>query len=432
MSVKVSIIVPVYNAEKTLRRCVDSILGQDFSDFELFLVNDGSTDTSGQICDSYAALDTRVHAIHKNNTGVSDTRNTALALAHGTYIQFLDSDDWITPDATRLLVRTAEQNRCDLVISDFYRVCGERVSQKGDIDEDIVLNRADFARHMMENPADFYYGVIWNKLYRRDLIEQHHLRMDTEISWCEDFMFNLEYIRFAQRFIALKVPVYYYVKTKGSLVSQNATITNSVRMKLAVFEYYNNFYKNTFDEEYYEKNRFRIYRFLVDTASDGIVPPPILPGTKKLGSERTSILPEALNGQGFALESYRSRKLMNRYLEPVAIRYDLTLNDIRLLRSLLEELPVSCKKELAEYAGMPLRTVSQSLSRLSSRGLIRLLPGKKLSVLILPEAEPVIQDLKAALKDFEQTCMRGFSDEDICLYRQLSERIQTNILDSLH
>ena len=212
----VSIIVPVYNAEKTLARCVDSILNQTYQDYELLLVNDGSTDSSGGLCDSYAARDQRVRVFHKENAGVSNARNLALAQARGTYLQFLDSDDWITPEATLSLVRAAEDHQCDLIISDFYRVVGERVSHKGDIDEDSVLTREEYAAHMMENPADFYYGVLWNKLYRREIVEAHHLRMDPEISWCEDFMFNLEYIRHAQRFYALQVPIYYYVKTKGS------------------------------------------------------------------------------------------------------------------------------------------------------------------------------------------------------------------------
>ena len=188
----VSIIVPVYNAEKTLARCVDSILNQTYQDYELLLVNDGSTDSSGGLCDSYAARDQRVRVFHKENAGVSNARNLALAQARGTYLQFLDSDDWITPEATLSLVRAAEDHQCDLIISDFYRVVGERVSHKGDIDEDSVLTREEYAAHMMENPADFYYGVLWNKLYRREIVEAHHLRMDPEISWCEDFMFNLE------------------------------------------------------------------------------------------------------------------------------------------------------------------------------------------------------------------------------------------------
>lgn len=158
----VSIIVPIYNAEQTLRRCIDSILTQAFTDFELLLVDDGSCDSSGAICDEYAAQDSRIQVIHKENSGVSSSRNLAISRAQGTYLQFLDSDDWITPDATSSLVRAAQEHQCDLVISDFYRVVGERVSRKGDIDEDTVLSREEYAAYMMENPADFYYGVLWN------------------------------------------------------------------------------------------------------------------------------------------------------------------------------------------------------------------------------------------------------------------------------
>ena len=101
----VSIIVPIYNAEQYLRRCVDSILNQEYTDYELLLVNDGSTDASGDICEEYGDRDPRVIVIQKENTGVSDSRNRALDRARGKYLQFLDSDDWITPDATRLFVR---------------------------------------------------------------------------------------------------------------------------------------------------------------------------------------------------------------------------------------------------------------------------------------------------------------------------------------
>ena len=178
MEPNVSIIVPVYNAENTIQRCVDSILDQQYTDFELLLVDDGSQDGSGAICDAYAAQDARVRVFHQKNAGVSAARNHALDHAQGVYLQFLDSDDWITPDATRSLVRAAENHRCDLVIADFYRVVGERLSRKGDIDEDTLMTREAYAAHMMENPADFYYGVLWNKLYRRKLVEQYRLRMD--------------------------------------------------------------------------------------------------------------------------------------------------------------------------------------------------------------------------------------------------------------
>lgn len=219
MKPAVSIIVPVYNGEKTLERCVDSVLKQEYKDFELFLINDGSSDKTREICERYAAADDRVLVIHKENSGVSESRNMAIAQAHGEYLQFLDCDDWITPDATKLLVRAAKEEQADLVIADFYRVIGERLSHKGDIEIDGVMDQEAFVGCMMEKPADFYYGVLWNKLYRRDIIMKHHLQMNPEISWCEDFMFNLEYIRHARRFYALHTPIYYYVKTKGSLAS---------------------------------------------------------------------------------------------------------------------------------------------------------------------------------------------------------------------
>ena len=164
MQPTVSIIVPVYNAEKTLERCVDSILNQTYQDFELLLVDDGSPDGSGALCDAYARQDSRVRVFHQENAGVSAARNLALDHAAGEYLQFLDSDDWITPDATSSLVRAAREHQCDLVIADFYRVCGDRVSRKGDIDDPVVLTQEEYAAHMMENPADFYYGVLWNKL----------------------------------------------------------------------------------------------------------------------------------------------------------------------------------------------------------------------------------------------------------------------------
>ena len=151
----VSIIIPVYNAEHTLERCVDSVLGQEFTDFELLLVDDGSSDGSPALCDRYAAQDSRVRVIHKENGGVSAARNAAMDLAEGEFLQFLDSDDWITPDATKLLLRSAREHQCDLVIADFYRVVGDRVSHKGGIEEDRVLSQEEFAGHMMENPADF-------------------------------------------------------------------------------------------------------------------------------------------------------------------------------------------------------------------------------------------------------------------------------------
>lgn len=438
MSPTVSIIVPVYNAERTIRRCIDSILSQEYSDFELLLVNDGSTDHSGAICEEYAARDSRVQVFHKENTGVSATRNLALDRAAGTYLQFLDSDDWITPDATKSLVRAMENGPCDMVVSDFYRVVGDRLSQKGHIDEDGLLTREEYAAHMMENPADFYYGVLWNKLYRRSIVEAHHLRMNTEITWCEDFMFNLEYIRWAKAFRAIQIPIYYYVKTKGSLASQSLSISQAVKMKRLVFSDYHQFYKTVLDEEEYEKCRLRVYGFLLDAAGDGSVPPAILPSSQKLGNERTRVSPYVLDGEGVLYHAFLERKLLDRCLETAALKNDLTLSDAKLLLALWEMHFQPTRREAADFAGLPRSTFSLSLQKLTGRGFLKITDVrrgkeqvKRMDVSFSEAAKPVLADLETARQDYASARLVCLTPEELKQYSRMAEKMQAHIRDIL-
>ncbi len=322
-----------------------------------------------------------------------------------------------------------EEHRCDLVVADFYRVVGERVSHKGDIDEDGVLSREEYAAHMMENPADFYYGVLWNKLYRRDIVEKHSLRMDPDISWCEDFMFNLEYIRHARRFFALQVPIYYYVKTKGSLCTQGLSISKTIQMKLSAFEYYNQFYKTVLDEEEYEKRRLKIYRFLIDAAQDGVVPPV----SARLGSERIRVPPAALEGQGLLFDFFRERKLLDYYLEAAALKNDLSLQEARLLLY-LRQPGASTRRELADFTGLSRGGLSILLNRLEGKELIGVSEArgaegreKRLDIAFQPDAAPVLEDMEAAWRDFAAARLSGFSQEEREQYGQLAGRVQENI-----
>lgn len=433
MKPTVSIIVPVYNAEKFLNRCVDSILGQEYRDFELILVDDGSRDMSGSICDAYAKTDERVVVIHKENSGVSDTRNQGIERAKGTYLQFVDSDDWLTPDATKLMVRAAEEHGCDMVISDFYRVVGDMVSRKGDIESDCVIDREEFASFMMENPADYYYGVLWNKLYRRDLVNRFGIRMDAEISWCEDSMFNLEYVRYAETFYALRTPVYYYVKTKGSLVNQKISITKTVKMKLMMFEYYNNFYKHVLDEEDYEKNRLQVYHFLVDAAKDGFVFPASIPGNRKLGEERSSALQEVISDDGIIVDKYRDRKLLERYLESAALKHDMTMEELSLLLYLKDASHELSRKNLADLMDFSRGDLAVAVQRLSAKKMVEVteLPRRrgterKIRLELLPASEVVITDLEAAENDYYQAKFGNFTEEEIRQYTLLARKVREN------
>ncbi|MGN0071217.1 MAG: glycosyltransferase [Atopobiaceae bacterium] len=412
MEPKVSIIVPVYNAEKKLERCIDSILGQEFTDIELILADDGSTDSSGAICDAYGKRDPRAHVIHKPNSGVSSTRNIAMDAAQGTYIQFLDSDDWITPDATKLLVRGIEENGCDMVIADFYRVIGSRVARKSDIDSEDVITREQYADLMLESPSDFYWGVVWNKLYKRSIIEDHHIRMDPSISWCEDFIFNMEYVLHTARIYPLHVPIYYYEKTKGSLATQGASLANTVRMKLNVIEYYKSFYQKIMDEDDYAARRPDIYRFYIDSASDGgVLPGPL---STKLGRERVTAQLDPDMAENPLAILYLAQKLLDRYLDVAGCAHDLELQDMKVLLYLRDCGTCGTFKEIAEYCGCTQSQAARAMGHLKSRGFVRIGTAKDkdqdstqdnerktADVEILEPAEPILASLATALDDFD-------------------------------
>lgn len=268
----VSVIIPIYNVAPYLEQCLDSVKNQTFTDFEVLMVNDGSDDACQYICRSYERADRRFRLIDKPNSGVSDSRNLALEQAEGKYLQFVDGDDWLTENATEALVRTAEQTGADLTISHFYRVSSnDRVAQKGHIKGDRLLTRREFAEEMMKAPANFYYGVLWNKLYRRSIIEAHHLRFPVHVSWAEDFLFNLDYIEYARLIAAVPVPIYYYRKRENSLISSQSTqLRKLIAMKRNTFDYYKELYQKL---DLYEEQKAGIYRYYISAAADGAVSP---------------------------------------------------------------------------------------------------------------------------------------------------------------
>ena len=262
----VSVVVPVYNVAPYLERCLDSIAAQSWDNVEVWLVDDGSTDESPALCAAMAERDPRFHLLRQENAGVSAARNLALDHARGQYLQFVDGDDFLPLDATECLVRAASATGADLVVGRFWRAAGRRMALQGHIRRDRVLTRQDYAEEMLKAPANFYYGVLWNKLYRRCLVEGARLRFDTGISWCEDFLFNLEYLRRARLIAATARPVYCYVKRPGSLVATQATPARTVEMKRTVFAAYKQLYQAL---DLYEENKLQVYGYLLSAARDG-------------------------------------------------------------------------------------------------------------------------------------------------------------------
>ena len=171
MGSKISVIVPVYNVEKYLSRCVDSILGQTFSDLEVILVNDGSGDSSGSICDSYAAKDSRIRVIHKENGGLSSARNAGIDAASGEYLAFVDSDDWIEPEMYETMLALTEKYGADLVCGGRYDVdggTGERTVGLCPVKEESISPEEMVGRIFLWEGCD---SSACDKLYHRSLFE---------------------------------------------------------------------------------------------------------------------------------------------------------------------------------------------------------------------------------------------------------------------
>lgn len=277
----VSIIVPIYNAKDHIARCVESIRRQTYRNLEILLLNDGSQDVSLQVCEMYAGVDDRIILIDKANSGVAATRNLGLRRASGKYLQFVDADDTILPNATELLVDRAERFGADLVIAHYNRITPPRprseeaeakrpraprpdkVQTYGFLLEG-AMNKEAFAARLMQEPASFYYGVMWNKLYRADIVRAHEdIQCAEELDWSEDLYFNLSYIRYAEKFYALSTPIYNYYNTPGSAVHTVLNPVNVVTTRAALFNYYKDLYEQL---GLYEEYKPQIYKYLVAIA----------------------------------------------------------------------------------------------------------------------------------------------------------------------
>lgn len=190
---KVSIIVPVYNAEKYLATCIDSVLSQSFKDFELLLVDDGSCDSSGLICDSFASKDNRIRAFHISNGGPSKARNYGLDRASGKYVLFADADDWIDKQTLDII---ANENTVDLLFFGFKQVKNSS-SEKCQIPRSPlqISTNLENTLEMLFTDENQCFGFTWNKFFRREILETFKVRFREELRYKEDEIFTLQYCK---------------------------------------------------------------------------------------------------------------------------------------------------------------------------------------------------------------------------------------------
>lgn len=299
----VSIIVPVYNGEKVIERCIRSLVGQTYENIEIIVLNDGSKDHTMQILNKYEKLDSRVRVIDKANSGVSDTRNQGLQFAKGDYIQFVDSDDWLPNDATQQLVEGMQQN-CEMVICDYNRVVDNNIIVKGHIPEEGPISRTEFALYMMKAPANYYYGVLWNKMFRMNIIRKYELDFPQEIDWCEDLRFNLEYLQYVKQVYVLQKPLYYYVLTRGSLAQSRTDLIDNLRVRNFLFEQYKALYESL---DLYDENKLRIRSFYIDFARDKNKQIKMIAGIKKEDLSRETAMEAVKDKIGDTIETTKQK-----------------------------------------------------------------------------------------------------------------------------
>lgn len=221
----VSIIVPVYNAEKYLNRCIDSILSQTMTDFELLLIDDGSKDNSGRICDEYAEKDARVRVFHKSNGGVSSARNLGLDNAKGKWITFVDADDRCSCNYLEHLLSKVDDDT-DLIIS--YAVICDSTGEKAEVYPEYRVNATNFERLFVDSDMHWHTSP-WAKLYRASIIYENSLRFNEMMHIGEDADFLFSFMLITDKiYVSSDTDYYYTCDVSGSLTKRINTIDSEI------------------------------------------------------------------------------------------------------------------------------------------------------------------------------------------------------------
>lgn len=210
---KISIIVPIYNVEQYLHRCVDSILAQDYANIELILIDDGSPDNCGVICDEYAQLDSRIKVVHKKNGGLSDARNAGLAIASGEFIAFIDSDDWVASDYISTMLKYMIETGCDICECEVVKTTGETKADTRENIKTTCYETVDALKALIYDKQ--LHQHVWNKLYRRDCLKEEFFPAGKTN---EDEFWTYRVFGNANKVVKVEKVLYYYFQREGSIM----------------------------------------------------------------------------------------------------------------------------------------------------------------------------------------------------------------------
>lgn len=220
-----SIIIPVYNSEKYLKQCLDSILAQASDDFEILLIDDGSTDFSGKLCDEYASRYNNIYVFHEKNRGVSAARNKGIERAQGEYVIFVDSDDWLEKNALSFLM--AQESDVDLI---FYGSSFHSVNENVTLYSPNLCICHGFSEvqegmiDLITNPKYYdYLGFTWNKVFRSNILKEYNIRFIENLSYREDEVFTLHYAHYCKKLMILPNIVYNYRVSDTGLTKKKHT-----------------------------------------------------------------------------------------------------------------------------------------------------------------------------------------------------------------
>lgn len=238
MSELISIIIPVYNSEKYLEKCLDSVIMQTYSNIEIVIINDGSTDKSGGICELYEKQDSRIKVCHISNGGVSNARNLGIQICKGQYICFVDSDDTIKNNYIEELYRDLVFKKSDLSI------CGVEVKGKHAADlksrfKEIKLNKNYIEEFLELNKSYLLYGPC-NKIYKTTVIKSNHILFDVTTSYGEDLLFNFQYLSHIEKISYTDNTNYFYIKQNEkslSSVFRDDAFENEKRINKIIFRF---------------------------------------------------------------------------------------------------------------------------------------------------------------------------------------------------